>query len=355
MRKQTSRFFLFLGVVFLILAFGLQNGSYALGFQEESATKFQRFAGVSRPDPEGVPTKVSVGIVFLDVTKIDDVTQTFTADFYFIYRWSDPRLDIRGEENAPEIRLFELDEIWNPQLLILNQRNLKDYYEDYFRVDTSGNVQYSQRFFGELSSPLDLKDYCFDAQVLPIQVASSRYGPEELLLSYNEQLTGQRGTFSIAGWTVKLEEPQTTGEYLAFQGRDLARIDFPLHCQRHTGYFFIKLLIPLSLIVLMAWAVFWIDPSALGPQIGLPTSAVFTFILFNFRIGQVLPRISYLTRIDRFVLGATFLVFMALGEAVMTTMLARKGKEDLAKNIDKIARYLYLLLFAIVIIIAFFI
>jgi hypothetical protein len=355
MRKWTSQIYPLLGVVFLILVFGLQNKGYALGLQEETETKSQRFAGISRPDPEGVPTKVSVGIVFLDVTKIDDVNQTFTADFYFIYRWSDPRLDVGGEASAPEVRIYEFNEIWNPQLVILNQRNLKDYYDEVFRVDASGNVQYVQRFFGELSSPLDLKDYCFDQQVLPIQIASARYSPKELMLSFNEQLTGQRGVFSIAGWTVELDNPQVKGEYLAFQDRDIASIEFPLIGRRHSGYFLIKLLIPLALIVLMAWAVFWIDPSALGPQIGLPTSAVLTFILFNFRIGQVLPRISYLTRIDRFVLGATFLVFMALGEAVTTTMLARKGKEALAKKIDRISRYLYLLLFAIVVIFAFFI
>jgi hypothetical protein len=46
---------------------------------------------------------------------------------------------------------------------------------------------------------------------------------------------------------------------------------------------------------------------------------------------------------------------MALGEAVTTTMLARKGKEALAKKIDRISRYLYLLLFVIVVIFAFFI
>lgn len=355
MRKWTSQIYPVLGVVFLILVFGLLNENYALGFQEDTSPKFQKFAGISRPDPEGVPTKVSVGIVFLDVTKIDDVNQTFTADFYFIYRWSDPRLDVSGEENAPDVRLYESDEIWNPQLVLLNQRNLKDYYDEVLRVDVSGNVQYVQRFFGELSSPLDLKDYCFDQQVLPIQVASVRYSPEELMLSSNEQMTGKRDVFSIAGWTVDLDKPQVTGEYLAFQGRDIASIEFPLIGRRHSGYFLIKLLIPLALIVFMAWAVFWIDPSALGPQIGLPTSAVFTFIVFNFRIGQVLPRISYLTRIDRFVLGATFLVFMALGEAVTTTMLARKGKEALAKKIDRMARYLYLLLFGIVVIFAFFI
>ena len=174
------------------------------------------------------------------------------------------------------------------------------------------------------------------------------------MLINNEQLTGIRDVLSIAGWTLNLEEPQIKGEYLEFQNRDIAHIAFPLTGKRHPGYFLIKLLIPLALIVLMAWAVFWIDASALGPKFGLPTSAVLTFILFNFRIGQVLPRISYLTRIDRFVLGATFLVFIALGETVLSRVFVRKGKEEIARKIDRHARYLYLILFGLVIFIAFF-
>ena len=35
---------------------------------------------VTRPDPEGTPTEVSVGLYFLDVSQIDDVAQEFAAD-----------------------------------------------------------------------------------------------------------------------------------------------------------------------------------------------------------------------------------------------------------------------------------
>lgn len=356
MRGWKSRIYQVLGIISLIFGvsgFGLLNNGFASAFQEDTAAKYQRFANISRPDPEGVPTEVAVGIVFLDVTNIDDVDQTFTADFYLIYQWKDPRLDIRGEANAPELRFLGSDEIWNPQLVILNQRSLKDYYDDGFRVDDSGNVRYVQRYFGELSAPLDLKDFFFDRQVLSIQVASTVYSPEELKLSHMENMTGQRGAFSIAGWTVNLETPRITKEYLAFADRNLARIDFLLNGQRHAVFFILKLLVPLSLIVFMAWAVFWIDPSKAGPQIGLPTSAVFAFILYIFKVGADLPRISYLTRIDRFLLGATFLVFIALGEAVFTTILSHKEKTLAARKIDFVFRYLYIILFVFVIVMAF--
>ena len=35
---------------------------------------------VPRPDPDGTPTAISIGLYFLDVARIDDVAQEFAAD-----------------------------------------------------------------------------------------------------------------------------------------------------------------------------------------------------------------------------------------------------------------------------------
>ncbi len=34
-----------------------------------------------RPDPDGTPTKVSVGLIIIDVKYINEVNQTFSVDF----------------------------------------------------------------------------------------------------------------------------------------------------------------------------------------------------------------------------------------------------------------------------------
>jgi len=49
-------------------------------------------APVDRPDPPGTTTEVRLGIFVMDVASIDDANQTFTADFFLILRWTDPRL-----------------------------------------------------------------------------------------------------------------------------------------------------------------------------------------------------------------------------------------------------------------------
>jgi gamma-aminobutyric acid receptor subunit beta len=121
------------------------------------------------------------------------------------------------------------------------------------------------------------------------------------------------------------------------------------------GLFFTwKLFVPLGLIVMMAYTVFWLDPTLLSTQIAIATSTVFTLIAYNFALSNILPQVSYLTRADVYLLGSMLLVFSALGEAVVTGVLARNEKNlALARRIDVIARYVYPALFVGVVILAF--
>lgn len=325
----------------------------AASFQAEDDASSPRLAAFSRPDPEGVPTKVSIGSYLMDLAGVDDVDQTFSADFFLWYAWHDPRLALKDAGDTGEPRIFSYQQIWHPFIEIFNQRDLKARYDEMLRVDAAGNVQFIQRYTGELSTPLQHKDFPFDSQELEILIGSMRYGPDELSLVVDEQRTGRREWLSITGWSVGPGTAEITTEYLTVQDRHLARMDFRIPVKRHASFFYIKVIIPLCLIVLMAWFVLWIDPSALGPQIGIPTSAVFALILYIHRTATLLPRIDYLTRLDRFILGTLILVFVTLGEAVTTTMLTMKGKKELALSIDRHARYVYFLLFLLIVLQAF--
>lgn len=356
MLRKNNRHIAILGIIFTFLFLSTFTvETFAASFQEEEASTIRRVAGISRPDPEGVPTKVTVGIYVIDLMAVDDLRQSFTADFFAIVSWKDPRLTLDSEDKQGAPRIFQMDEIWHPQLMIINERDLDIDYDDIFRVDSEGHVDYVQRFQGELTTHLALQDFPFDSQILRIKMASIRYTPEEVELVMDAKRSGSRGTFSIPGWTVANTEVQVTTEYIEVQDRHLARIDFVVEAKRHTGYYIIKALLPLLLIIFMAWAVFFIPPTSLGPQIGVPTSSIFALFLFMHRISSLLPRISYLTRMDRFILGSITLVFLTLGESILTSVLALHDKENLAKKIDRYARFAYLGVILIVFLYAFII
>ena len=300
---------------------------------------------LTRPDPSGPPTEVSIGIFFIDIKKINDLEQTYTADIFGNVRWHDPRLSAASMGKSLEGCRIELDEIWNPQVSIINRWNVQTAFQNIVNIDESGNVIYRQRLTGNFSSVFDLRDFPFDSQSTIISLASFRYGPDEVKFIIDEKRTGMSEKFSLAGWSVEPGRSEVTSEYIKQQDRELSRLNHVLTAKRHTGYYLWKVILPLSLIVFMAGTVFWIDPSESGPQIGISTASVLTLIAFQFSLGYLLPRISYLTRIDKFMFGATFLVFLALAESVLTSKLSKKGDHDLAKRVDHWSQFAYILLF----------
>ncbi len=298
----------------------------------------------TRPDPEGTPTAVTLAVFFVDVKTISNAEQSYTADFYLFGEWRDPRL--AGEARSASLAgcRLKLDEVWNPSLAVVNQRFLRKSYPDTVVVDASGGVRYQQRFYGQLSSPLDLRDFPFDRQRLPVELMAVGYDPQQVSFAVDER-SGRRESFSVAGWSTELAEPRVEAEYVPAVDRELAAMHFGLDARRHSDYYLWKMLVPLSLTIFMAWTVFWIEPKNVGPQIGISTATVFTLIAFQFSLGRLLPPVSYLTRADKFLLGATLLVFAALGEAVWTGKLADTEREDQARRIDRRARWIYAGLF----------
>jgi hypothetical protein len=292
----------------------------------------------TRPGAAGVPTDVQVGIYVLDIVAVDDIDQTFTADLYLSIYWQDSRLSAAARGSSLAGCGVPLSSIWHPFLDVVNQRDLRAFYPEVVRVDEAGNVLYNQRFYGALSSPLDLHDFPFDRQSLGISVASRRYDTDEVLLRVDELRTGRLGPFSVAGWGLELAEPRAGTLFVAPQGRELARMDFLIDGDREIGYYLVKIFLPLGLIIFMAWNVFWLDPLIIPSRIGVSTATIIALVAFLYRIGQVLPRIGYLTRIDQFILGAMVLVFGALGESVLSSRWAKRDELDKCARLDAWAR-----------------
>ena len=299
----------------------------------------------SRPDPEGVPTQLSVGLYLVDVESIDDLKQEFTADLYVVVRWRDPRLALPGAEVESAHRVLPLSQIWQPEFGILNRRGIQASLPPIARVDAQGNVESEQRLRGQFASPLDLRRFPFDRQQLEIQFISYRYGPDELEVEASRLL--RRESFSVAGWRVgqpvsevtPLEIPSATGR---------AGLTLRVEAERERNFYYLTLVLPLTLIALMAWSVFWIDPSLLPSQLAISTASVFTLIAFRLSLMWSLPKVSYLTTADRFVMAITLLVFGALGQTVVAGRLAKAGREELAQSLDRWARWIYALTLAVI-------
>lgn len=300
----------------------------------------------TRPAPEQGPTRVTLLVYFLDVTEIHSAEQSYTANVYLEARWRDERLAHPG---ATPVRK-DLEAVWNPRLQIVNRRNLANTFPDAVEIGPKGDVIYRQRVWGDFSQPLDLRDFPMDRQVYTIQIVAAGYAKEEVELVPDPEITyGIAKVLSLPDWKVEEWNAETMPlRSLRDKQRMLSLAEFSFTARRESGYYVYKIIIPLLLIVAMSWVVFWIDPKEGGIQIGVSMTAMLTLIAYRFAVGADLPKVAYMTRMDKFLFGATVLVFATLVEVIITSTLARGERLELARRIDRWSRVLFPFLFALV-------
>ena len=105
------------------------------------------------------------------------------------------------------------------------------------------------------------------------------------------------------------------------------------------------MILPLVLIVIMSWAVFWITPTDASPQISIAVTSMLTLIAYRFAIDNQLPRLPYTTDLDAFILMSTVLVFFSFIEVLVTTILENQKRNRLAITIDRSCRVIFPVIF----------
>jgi len=335
-----------IGPLALLLAATLLSSSLnAQGLDENRARLV-----AEPPNVSGESTEVTINLFLIDIDEIDDVRQRFNVDMFVNIAWQDPRLALPEKEQSGRIRTMSWSEIWTPRGLIMNDRGLSAKLPMVVDVDDLGHVVYRQRLSGALSVDLNLRDFPFDTQYLPIDIISYQYSPDQVKFSTNARLAAHLEEFSIEGWSFTLSETKFGEFSVPAAGVVRPRITFMLEAQRNAQYYLLTMFLPMSLIVFMSWTAFWIQPNVVPPRIAISTASIFSLIAFGFSIRLSLPRVSYVTRADVFVLGCTLLVFLALGAAVIGSRWASADKLEQAIRLNATIRWVYVALFLIVVV-----
>jgi len=113
----------------------------------------------SRPDPEGVPTKVSVGLFVINIESVSGAEQSYKANIALGLTWKDPRLACKSGEDPNLVRKFKLDDVWDPEIFIVNQRRVFKQEKDIVMVDCEGNVEYLQIYYGDFLTFAEIRDF----------------------------------------------------------------------------------------------------------------------------------------------------------------------------------------------------
>jgi Neurotransmitter-gated ion-channel transmembrane region len=195
-----------------------------------------------------------------------------------------------------------------------------------------------------LSSRFELRRFPFDRQSLVIIIHPFLVDGPRIrfrLIDHAAWTASEFATYSsLAQWRLNAVEPQITSAP-TYGGLTIPEARFAVSVDRRSSFFLWKVFLPLLLMVVLSWAVFWIEPNDLSNQIQVAVTTILTVIAFAFAISATMPRLPYLTYIDAFFLECYIYVFIAVVELMTVHVTHRiERRRDLGVKIRSYSRWL---------------
>ncbi len=171
---------------------------------------------------------------------------------------------------------------------------------------------------------LNLRRYPFDRQTLEARFEVLGFDKREVILESLPVSIARDGTpIRIPEWTLKGVEALVRDRIAPYsEGLATASVyALVLDVKRDSQFMMRLVIIPLVLIVIMSWSVFWMDRSSLGDRIGVSFVGILTAVAYQIVVGDIMPQISYITWIDAFlnisfwVMCCTVVVNLIVGDA----------------------------------------
>jgi len=280
-------------------------------------------------------------MMFQDIQQFNDVSQTLTTDAWIVARWRDARLadPSRGEGSAD--CPIPGKELWMPAIEPENMRSRQYFYDPRFLVDANGTITVARRVLVEVANPLDLRDFPFDRHLFKLTLWPTVSKSDEVVFHPLGRSLTINKNLSLLGWevgtpTASVREDNRTGRVGSF-----SRFDVDIELVRDWRFYAWKLGVPLLLIVLMAYTVYFIPPTGVAQQVAVGMTSMLTLIAYMLALGGSLPKISYLTRADKLFVGCACIVFLGLLKAILTTVWVKKDATKTIEWTDRLGRVFY--------------
>ncbi len=307
--------------LFAVTAIGVTHPSVAQEMSERL-----RVEGIHWPGEGGKRLEVSVGMYLIDFARINLREESFDMAGYLDATWVDPGLALKASEAKGKIRRFRPNQVWTPALEFVNavEQVLAEREGDLY-VDDNGRAKQRIRFSHKFQSTMDLKRFPFDSQTLSIVVAPFDLHAKDIDLVIDPARMGRLKEASVTDWDI---EEVSARLDKATELDPTSRFLFDVKLRRHSTFYLWRILLPMTLLVFASWIVFWFEPTNLQPQISTGLAILLSLVTFTYAIDFSLPKVAYLTFIDRHVI-ASFLFVLAtvFAVAMIHIFMARRGPE----------------------------
>jgi hypothetical protein len=289
-------------------------------------------------------TTVYVGSHIVQMRNIDPRAESFYADFYLWLRF----------KGADEDRAKQITD----KLEVVNGKFESKEEVDRKKVGDEDYVCY--RITGTFFFKQDLRKYPFDTQALEVILENSNLENFEMVFADDknsyvrsgeaERFWGVNPALSIPEFHLdRVDRAVSEGVYRTDFGDPsrpkseslYSRFTIRVLFMRDYWSYLFKIVIPLLIILGMAYLVFFIPASQLDTAGSVAVTALLSCMAYNVAVAQNMPEIGYMVLSDKFFIATYLLLFFTLAETFGTFVLDDRGEKEKADRIEKVARIAY--------------
>jgi hypothetical protein len=286
----------------------------------------------------------------LAINGIDDDAETVNLCGDLTLVWKDTRQAFDPVEAGTREKVYsgtfqfnEISPAWYPQVTLVNASGEYDSRAVLLRVKPDGTCTLIESIEAVANVPLNMRRFPFDRQRLEAVFQLFGFDASEVLIQ-TEPLSAYPGDTltNVPHWTLEAVETSTrTIRAPATGGNGVASTFVVSMDVKRQPLFMVRMvMIPLGLIVVLSWAVFWMDRSSLGDRMSVSFVGILTAVAYQITLGDILPQVSYVTLMNAF-LNVSLLVMC--GTVVINLVVGaadRRGHER-GDRIDRRCRWLF--------------
>jgi len=312
------------------------------------------------PPKEDGPVVVRASLEIQDVDQINEENETFEFTGVLTLTWHDSRqafdpaaVGVNEKIYQGDYQFNELSPSWFPQVVLVNSSGSFEHQGVVLRALPDGTQILISKISAVAKTELNLRRFPFDTQRLEAVFEVLGFDHSEVVFQVDRETTAN--ALWVPQWTITGIGMSTQDRPASYAGRrgiasmfvasvDVRRVSF------HIGRLVI---LPLIVIVLLTFSVFWMDRASLGDRISVSFIGILTAVAYQVVMNDIMPRIGYVTWIDGF-LNLSFLLMV--GTVIINLavgVLDQHKRHEVSHRIDVLCRWIFPITYLGLILISF--
>ena len=264
------------------------------------------------------------------INAIEGIDGYFSIDYKAVF--SHERPDIKKEDGkllktdaCPADIIFTKKGHYDPKVNLVSFEKDEDktYFKNYIlHTEETTWLERTEGGLAKIRSKFQFLKFPFDKQVLKIKFNTGDDLFTDIQNFKNRQIVSIQPTDEVfkklfyykennflQEWTVT--KTAVSSEFVQHRLSDTLKeggpsltdtLTFTIQLERNSNYYLYKIIIPVLLILTIAWSVLWIPAKEIEARLTTSIVALLSLIAYNFVFQDEIPKLDILTSLDKFIL-----------------------------------------------------